>query len=161
MILYATLWYFKWKQAHITYEAEIARLKFVAFCSIWTFCCHWNFCCYDNFVAIETFVAIDTFVAIGTFVATGTCCPFRRRWKLKQTLFGQIIEILAIVIRITQIVCKPLKGDAQLLIFDDGSDTCDWNVEFCLNFKGWVFSMIFRYSIFRYIPWKDYNRTQF
>ena len=59
-------------------------------------------------------------------------------------IFGQIIETLAIVIRITQIVCKPLKGDAQLLIFDDGSDTCDWNVEFCLNFKGWVFSMIFK-----------------
>ena len=81
--------------------------------------------------------------------------------RLSLVIFGQIIEILAIVIRITQIVCKPLKGDAQLLIFDDGSDTCDWNVEFCLNFKGWVFSMIFRYSIFRYIPWKDYNRTQF
>ena len=59
-------------------------------------------------------------------------------------IFGQIIEISAIVLRITQIVCKPLKGDAQLLIFDDGSDTCDWNVEFCLNFKGWVFSMIFK-----------------
>ena len=67
-------------------------------------------------------------------------------FQMKKTfvIFGQIIETLAIVIRITQIVCKPLKGDAQLLIFDDGSDTCDWNVEFCLNFKGWVFSMIFK-----------------
>ena len=68
-----------------------------------------------------------------------SCRTVETSSRLKSlVIFGQIIEILATVIRITQIVCKPLKGDAQLLIFDDGSDTCDWNVEFCLNFKGWV-----------------------